>query len=312
MAGQGADQRAVAAFGPEVRVDGEDAAFRAGPAADADQARSQAAGGGQRLVFIRGGGPGCVHGRLGDEDHVDVAGVVQLAGTALAHGHHGDPARRGSGGQLRPGHRERRLEDRGGDVGQFLGHLFHGGGRGHVARGQVQQPPPVRGGQRRHRLVRLPAGHRLGQPRVRADRLQHLLTQLGRAGAAHEAAEQLAVPGVPGQVVGQAGADAEDGGQPVAEIRLVAKRLAQGGRVLRGAEHPGQPDQGQVGIGRGGQRGQQRVAARIAVGVVRVDTAEVGEQQALGPGCVRETQPGQPPRHGRPQTAHVSNGIWVT
>ena len=131
VAGQGADQRALTALGPEVRVDGEDAALGGGPGADADQARGQAAGGGQRRGLV----PGSVSGRFGDEDHVDVAGVVQLAGAALTHGHHGQPARHGPRSQLGPGHGQRRLEDRGGDVSQLLDHLLHADHRGHVARG---------------------------------------------------------------------------------------------------------------------------------------------------------------------------------
>ena len=114
--------------------------------------------------------------------------------------------------------------------------------------------------------------------------------------------------GVPGQVVGQAGADAEDGGQPVAELGFVAQRLPQGGPVVGGAEQPGQPGQGQVGIGRGGQRGQQRVGARLAPLLVRIGAAEVGEQQALGPRGVRETQPGQSPGQRGPRAAHASKG----
>ena len=42
--------------------------------------------------------------------------------------------------------------------------------------------------------------------------------------------------------------------------------------------------------------------------LVRIGAAEVGEQQALGPRGVRETQPGQPPRQRGPRTAHASKG----
>ena len=259
VAGQGTHERALAAFGPQVRVDGEDAALGGGPGADPDQARGQAAGGGQRRGLVPGARPRSGPGRLGDEDHVDVAGVVQLARAAFAHGHHRQPARRGPRGQLGAGHGQRRLQDRAGDVSQLLDHLLHADHRGRVACGQVQQAAPVRRGQRRDRLVGFAAGYRLGQPRVGPDRLQHLLAQLGRPGAADVAAQDLGVFGVPGQVVGQAGADAQDGSQPVAELGFVAQGLAQAGRVGRGAEQPGQPGQGQVGIGRAGQRGQQRV-----------------------------------------------------
>ena len=87
----------------------------------------------------------------------------------------------------------------------------------------MQQAAPVRRGQRRYRLfLGVLARDRLGQTRAGPDRQQHLLAQLGRAGAAEVAAEQLGVFGVPGQVVGQAGADAQDRGQPVAELGFVA------------------------------------------------------------------------------------------
>ena len=85
VAGQGTDQRAVAAFGAQVRVDGENAALRGGPGADTDHARGQPAGGGQRRRLV------AVPDRFRDEDHVHIAGVVQLASAALAHGHHREP-----------------------------------------------------------------------------------------------------------------------------------------------------------------------------------------------------------------------------
>ncbi len=159
VAGQRADQRAGPAFRPQVRVDGEDAAFRGGPRAGPDQPGGEAAGGGQRrgLVLVLEG--------FGHEDHVDVAGVVELAPAALAHGHHGQAAGRRAGRQFGSGHGERRLQDRGRDVGQFLAHLVHGRGAGQVARGELQQPAPVRRGQR---CRGLPAGgHRRAVPRPR-------------------------------------------------------------------------------------------------------------------------------------------------
>ena len=161
VAGQRADQRAGPAFRAQVRVDREDAAFRGGPRAHADQPGRQAAGGAQR------GGLVLVLDRFGHEDHVDVAGVVQLAAAALAHGHHGQPARRRAGRQFGPGHGERRLEDRGRDVGQFLAHHVHGRDPGEVPRREVQQPAPVGRGQRGHRLLRRrPSGSRgRGGPR---------------------------------------------------------------------------------------------------------------------------------------------------
>ena len=286
VAGQGADQRAVAALGPEVRVDGEDAAFRGGPRADADHPGGEPARGGQRGGLVGGLGDRLGHG-LGHEDNVDVAGVIQLPAAALAHGHHGEPTRRGCG-QLGPGHGERRLEHRGRDVGEFLGRLVDGCDAGQVAGGQVQQPAPVGGGQRGHRLA------------ARADCAQHLRAEVGGIWAGDSTAQHVAVFRVPGQVVGQAGADAEYGGQPVAEVRLVAQRRAQGVRVGCGAEYPGQAGQREVGIGRRAQRGHDGVSFQLAGRDV-----DVVEQQPLGPRGIRETRPGQPPRQRGPRTAHT-------
>ena len=296
VAGQRADQRAGPAFRAQVRVDREDAAFRGGPRAHADQPGREAAGGAQR------GGLVLVLDRLGHEDHVDVAGVVQLAAAALAHGDHGEPARRRAGRQFGPGHGERRLEDRGRDVRQFLAHHVHRRDPGEVPRREVQQPAPVGRGQRRRGLRA--DGHRaIGVIGVRADRTQHVGTQFGGFWAGDGAAQDLGVLRVPGQVIGQARADAEHRGQPFAEVLLGAERGAQG--VLAGAdgaEHPGQAGQGQVGVGRGGDRGHQRVGPQLGRG-----RAEVVEQEEFGPRGIREAHPRQPPCQRGPRTTHLSN-----
>ena len=308
MAGQRADQRAGPAFRAQVRVDREDAAFRGGPRAHADQPGREAAGGAQR------GGLVLVLDRFGHEDHVDVAGIVQLAAAALTHGHHGQPARRRAGRQFGPGHGERRLENRGRDVGQLLAHHVHGRDPGEVARREVQQPAPVGRGQRGHRL--LSGGRRApGVMGIRADRAQHVRAQFGRFGRADGAAQDLGVLRVPGQVVGQARADAEHRGQPFAEVLLGAERGAQGvvagGRGLRGllvgavagsgGEQPGHPDQGQVGVGRGGDRGHHRVGPQLGRG-----RAEVVEQEEFGPRGIRESHPRQPPCQRGSRTTHLS------
>ena len=95
MAGQGADERPLAALGPQVRVDGEERAFRGGALAGPDQAGGEP---GRRLERASSVGSPLAAVvaavRLGDEDHVDVAGVVELAGAALAHRHDREPDRR--------------------------------------------------------------------------------------------------------------------------------------------------------------------------------------------------------------------------
>src|SRR6185369_5567269 len=92
-------------LGPQVRVDREDAALRGGPRTHPDHPGGEAAGGGQR------GGLVLVLERFGHEDHVDVAGVVELAAAALAHGHDGQAGGGGAGGEFGPRHGERRFED---------------------------------------------------------------------------------------------------------------------------------------------------------------------------------------------------------
>ena len=299
VAGQRADQRAGPAFRPQVRVDGEDAAFRGGPRADPDQPGGEAAGGGQRRGLV------LVLDRFGHEDHVDVAGVVELAAAALAHGHHGQAAGRRAGRQFGPGHGERRLQDRGRDVGQFLAHLVHGRGPGQVARGEVQQPTPVRRGQRRRGL---PAR------RHRAVRVQPGSASPGSAPTARSrSARSSAASGrvtAPRRISASSGCRARWSARPAltpstavsrsrksCSARSAARRASL---PAGGAEQPGQAGQGQVGVGRGRDRGHQRVGPQLGRG-----HAEVGEQQGLGPRRIRESHPRQPPCQRGPRATHL-------
>ena len=224
MAGEGADERALAALGAQVRVDREDGALGGGALADPDQPRRQP-GGGAEGGLLRG----LLVGGLGHEDHVDVAGVVELAGAALAHRHDRQPGGRGRGRlgrvlgrQLGPGHRQGRLEHGVGQVGQLGRGLVDRDHAGQVAGGQVQQAAAVGGGEpgRPGRSRPSPtAGDRDRVVGVGADRAQQLGPELARLGAAVRvpAAQDGAVCRVPGQVSGQGLADAEDGNQPGAE-----------------------------------------------------------------------------------------------
>ena len=134
----------------------------------------------------------------------------------------------------------------------------------------MQQRAPVGRGQRRHGL-RADSHRAIVIVRVRADRAEHVRAQDGGLLAAGRTAQDLGVLRVPGQVVGQARADAEHSGQPVAEFLLGAERGPQG--VLPaadGAEQARQTGQGQVGIGRGGDRGHQRIGPELGRGGAEV------------------------------------------
>jgi len=92
-------------------------------------------------------------------------------------------------------------------------------------------------------------------------------------------------------VVRQARTDAEDGGQPIAVVLLGAERRAEGALpAAGGGEQPRQPGQGQVGIGAGGDRGDQR--SDLSSAAVR---AEIAQEQELGPRGIRESHSRQPP-----------------
>ena len=273
VAGQRADQRSGPALGPQVRVDREDAAFRGGPRAHPDQPGGEAAGGGQRRGLV------LVLDRFGHEDHVDVAGVVELAAAALAHGHDGQAGGGGGRGQLGPRHGERRLQDRGRDVGQFLAHLVHGRGAGQVPRGQVQQP---RAGRPRPAPPWAPRPRRPARPGRRGSRRRH-------AAGLPAVRPQLGGSTAPRRSSASSGCLARWSARPaltpstaVSRSRKSSSARSAVHRASRprpaAANKPRQADQGQVGIGRRGEGGDQRVGPQLGRG-----RAEVGEQQALGP-----------------------------
>ena len=305
MAGEGADERALAALGAQVRVDREDGALGGGALADPDQPRRQP-GGGAEGGLLRG----LLVGGLGHEDHVDVAGVVELAGAALAHRHDRQPGGRGRGRfgrvlgrQLGPGHRQGRLEHGVGQVGQLGRGLVDRDHAGQVAPGQVQQAAAIGGGEPGGRVGCI-GGIADGRDRDRvvgfgADRAQQLGPELARLGAAVRvpAAQDGAVGRVPGQVSGQGLADAEDGNQPGAERGVLGQAVDEAGVPLGDL---GQAGEGEVGIGRLGELGQQRVVA--------AGDAEGGEV-AFRPRHVGEAHPGQPAGQGRTRAAHGNERI---
>ena len=166
VAGQGADQRALPALRPQVRVDGEQRALGRDLLAGLDQAGGEPGGRLERGLLSSPALPSwrAVPARPRRSR--------RCRWRSSARGRRTCPSRpprsrtgAASGGQLGAGDRERRLEHRVGQVGEFLGHLVDGGDVGHVAGGQVQQPAVVGGGERA-RVGRLagrrsrPAGRR--------------------------------------------------------------------------------------------------------------------------------------------------------
>ena len=137
VAGEGAHQRARLALGAQVGVDRPDRALAGVVRADLHHRRGQLGGGAHgRLLVV-------ALRRLGHEDHVDVADVVELVAPALAHRDHGEPARatrtpppwRGPRPARRPGCRRpgrrarpRRRRHRGGGSGRGRRGAAAGGG----------------------------------------------------------------------------------------------------------------------------------------------------------------------------------------
>ena len=230
-----------------------------------------------------------------DEDHVHVAGVVELAPAALAHGDHRQPGGGRARGQLGAGDGQRRLQGRGGEVGQFGRGLVDRDGAGQVPGRQVQQPPLVGGGQGRGQ-VPVPRPGRVGD-RFRvvglgAHRDQQIGPQLGglRAAQRVRAAQHLPVIRVADQVIAERGARAEHRGEPVPQPGVSAQR----GEQVTVEGHPGQRDQGQIRVGGRGERGQQ-----VSVGALGIE-GQVLTEQPFRAGCVSKSHPGQFPGRGCP------------
>ena len=230
-----------------------------------------------------------------DEDHVHVAGVVELAPAALAHGDHRQPGGGRARGQLGTGDGQRRLQGRGGEVGQFGRGLVDRDGAGQVPGRQVQQPPLVGGGQGRGQ-VPVPRPGRVGD-RFRivglgAHRDQQIGPQFGglRAAQRVRAAQHLPVIRVADQVIAERGARAEHRGKPVPQPGVSAQR----GEQVTVEGHPGQRDQGQIGVGGRGERGQQ-----VGVGALGIE-GQVLTEQPFRAGCVSKSHPGQFPGRGCP------------
>ena len=302
MAGQGTDQRPVAALRAEVRIHREQGLLGRGGRADPDHpgrepgrgaqggrlpAVSRLARSGSRTRLLRTG--------LSHEDHIDVAGVVQLAAAALPHRDHREPGRRGARRQLGSRDRERCLERGRGEVRQFGRDLGQALGPGEVPAGQLQQPAPVADAQRGRRVGAAQPrriGHRLAIAGHRADRGQQLVPHLVRRRAAQRfrAAQHPPVGGMAREMTAERGTGPQHPDQAGPEVRVRAQDRPQPGV----GRQPGQAGQGEVRVGCGRERLEQ-----AGVGGGRVQAEILGEQ-ALRARRIGESQRGQLASQGRP------------
>ncbi|CAG7335471.1 hypothetical protein PICSAR61_04298 [Mycobacterium avium subsp. paratuberculosis] len=244
----------------DVRLHGADqlaaAAFRSQPGVDLEERL------GRQPHHLAGHPGGDGVGALADEDDVDVADVVQFAGTAFAHRDDRQPRRCPVAAHVVLGHPQRGGQCRVGQVRQVGGHhgerqhrfVLDGGGQ--VERGQHQQPVPVQGAQPHHR--RAGVGQRL------VDAAGEHRAQLVVGGQRDVAAQQFPGSRLGDQVVAQGQRGAEHREQPSPQRAFGEQGGAQ--FVPPGVGRLGQPDQGEqrgVGVRRPGQRPQQ-----IDVGLV--------------------------------------------
>ncbi len=123
VAGEPADELPGPALGPQRRVDLPDGARRRVGRADPGQLCRHPGGGGDSLVGGDQRFAVRVKGRLGHEEHVHVADVIELLGAALAQPDDGEPGLPCRLAALRPGDRQRRLQGGVGEVGELVGDL---------------------------------------------------------------------------------------------------------------------------------------------------------------------------------------------
>ncbi len=199
MAGQGPHQRSGLAFGTQRGVDRPDRALAGRGRARLHHARGEVRRRLERLELV------AALDRLGDEDDVHVADVVQLPPAALAHADDGQATRLRGHGQPGAGDRERRVERGGGEVGQLGGDLLEPGRTREVAGRQREQPAPVLDAQVVQRARAGGVGDRRRRVRVGADGREHARAQhLGGVRRALVAVEQAPVLRVLRQVVARA------------------------------------------------------------------------------------------------------------
>jgi len=208
--------------------------------------------------------------RLGDEHHVDVGDVVQLATTGLAHRDDRQAAGLGGGRQTGGGHRQPRLQRVAGQVRQRLGNLAQIQVAGQVAPRDGEELAAVGVAQRRYRVDAGEPGTRAGHPGdgpgdVRPDRQGQPRSSAARVVVADE---RTPVGRLRYQVLGQRRRHAEQTQQAGAQLLAPRERRAQ--RVTVGAgDDRGESAQRCVRVGCAAEGGNHR--CRVVVdGCIRV------------------------------------------
>ncbi len=240
MAGEGADQRAVAALGAQIGVHRPDGAL------DGDVRAQPHHAGGEPGCGLEGLGLLDAFLGLGHEDDVHVGDVIELAGAAFAHGDDGQPGDRGVAGRLLVGDLEGGPYGRGGQIRQLRRGLGDIGRPAHIAGHDPQQAAAVGDAQR--------IGARAALAPLPPDALGERLLELGGGGVQiHRFVgdQRTPVARVPGEVVGERLGRAHHPQQPVAQRFGRDQGAQQFLLPLRalGLHQPGQPQQRQVGVG---------------------------------------------------------------
>ena len=255
VAGDRAHERPGLALGPERGVHRPDRALAGLLGADLHQRRRELGGAAQGSLLV-----GAVH-RLGHEDHVHVAHVVELVAAALAHRDHGQPAAGRGVADLGPGHGESGVEGAGREVRELGGDVVHVEVVGEVAAGEAEQDPAVLHPERVTRRMVLERRERLGGPGVGADGLH----QPGADGEGRRACRPQRGVGqltpvlrVPAQVVAEREAHAQHAEQPHRRALVVDEGGEQVRRVGDGVDERQQAGERLVGVGRPREQRRER------------------------------------------------------
>ena len=247
VAGERAHERTGLALGTQVGVDRPDGALGGVVRADLHHRRGELGRGPHGRIDARHALRG-----LGHEDDVDVADVVQLVPSALAHRDHGQAAAVRGLADLGAGHRQSGVERAGGEVGELRRHVVDAEVVGQVAGGEPQEQPSVLHPQRvlRRRVLEGRHGSLVSGVGTHGSQQPGPHDVRRRAGRPDRRVGEL-VPllGVPAQVLPQRLARAEHREQTHRGALVVGHLLEQLVAVLDDVGDGDQCSQGEVGVG---------------------------------------------------------------